>query len=124
MASTKDAPEKPKLYMEIQTIPSIEGLQAFPVQQSSTLMDPILSYIRDSQLPMDPSKAKKVKVKAAKFTVVNGELYKRGFSLPYLKCLNLEEAMYVLREIHGGVCGNHSGPRSLVGKAIRVATFG
>ena len=32
LASTKDAPEKLKLYMEIQTIPSTKGLQAFPVQ--------------------------------------------------------------------------------------------
>ena len=32
LASTKDALEKLKLYMEIQTIPSIKGLQAFPVQ--------------------------------------------------------------------------------------------
>ena len=73
-------------------------------------MDIILSYIRDSQLPSDPQEAKKVRVRAAKFIVMNGELYKRGFSLPYLKSLALEEAMYVLREIHEGVYGNHLGP--------------
>ena len=86
-------------------------------------MDPILSYIKDGQLPSDLSEVKKVRVRAARFTVVNGELYERGFSLPYLKCLNPEEAMYVLREIYEGVCGNHSGPRSLVGKAIRAGYF-
>ena len=43
LASTEDAPKKPRLYMEIQTIPSIKGLQAFSVQQSNTWMDPILS---------------------------------------------------------------------------------
>ena len=32
LASTEDAPEILRLYMEIQTIPSIKGLQAFPVQ--------------------------------------------------------------------------------------------
>ena len=80
-------------------------------------MDPIISYIRDGQLPLSLSEAKKVRVRAARFTVVNNELYRKGFSLPYLKCLNPEEVTYVLREIHEGVCGNHSGPRSLVGKA-------
>ena len=123
LASIENAPEKPGLYMEIQSIPSIGGLQAFLVQQSGTWMDLIISYIRDGQLPLDPSEAKKVRVRAARFTVVNSELYKRGFSLPYLICLNPEEAMYVLREIDEGVCGNHSGPRSLVGKAIRVGYF-
>ena len=73
-------------------------------------MDPILSYIKDGQLPSDLSEAKKVRVRVARFTVMNDKLYQRGFSLPYLKFLNPEEAMYVLREIHEGVCGNHLGP--------------
>ena len=59
-------------------------------------MDPILSYIRDGQLPSNSSKEKKVRVRVARFTILNGELYKRGFSMPYLKCLTLNEAMYVL----------------------------
>ena len=46
-----------------------------------------------------------------------------GFSQPYLKCLDLEDAKYVLREIHEGVCGNHSGPRSLVRQVVRVGHF-
>ena len=36
LASNEDAPERTGLYMEVLTIPSIEGLQAFSVQQSST----------------------------------------------------------------------------------------
>ena len=43
--------------------------------------------------------------------------------MPYPKCLALDEAMYVLREIHKGVCGNHFGPRSLMGKTIRASYF-
>ena len=112
LASFEDALEKPRLYMEIPTVPSIEGLQAFPVQQSCTWMDPIFSYIKDDQLPLYSSEAKKVKVSAARFTIMNNKLYKRGFSLPYLKCLNPED-----------ICGNHSGPWSLVGKAIRASCF-
>ena len=85
-------------------------------------MDLILSNIKDGQLPSDPSQAKKVKVRVARFTIVNDELYERGFSLAYLKCLNPKEGVYVLREIHEGICGNHLGPQSLVGKAIRART--
>ena len=69
-------------------------------------MDPTLSYIKDGQLLSNLSEAKKVKVKATRFTVMNDELYKRGFSLPYLKCLNPKKAVYVLQEIHEGVYGN------------------
>ena len=57
-------------------------------------MDPILSNIKKH--PSNPFEAKKVKVRAVRFTVMNNELYKRGFSLAYLKCLNPEEGVYVL----------------------------
>lgn len=50
--------------------------------------------------------------------VLYDTLYKRGFSMPYLKCVNEEKAKYILKEIHDGVCGDHVGPRSLVSKVI------
>ena len=36
----------------------------------------------------------------------------------YLRCLSPEEADYVMREVHEGIYGNHSGSRSLVCKLI------
>ena len=50
-------------------------------------------------------------------------LYKRGFSHPYLKCLVPDEANYIIREVHEGVCGNHSGAQSLVHKLTRVEYY-
>ena len=73
-------------------------------------MDPIVTYIRNGNLPTDPTEARKVKVMSSRFTILNDKLYKRGFSQPYLKCLDLEDAEYMLIEIDEGVCGNHSGP--------------
>ena len=43
--------------------------------------------------------------------------------MPYLKCVNKDEAKYILEEIHGGVCGDHASPRSLVSKVIRTDYF-
>ena len=57
---------------------------------------------------------------AARFTILNGTLYKRGFSMPYLRCVNEEEAKYILEEIHEWICGDHAGPRSLISKVIRT----
>ena len=70
-------------------------------------MDPILTYIRDGTHPPDPSEARKIRVRSSRFTILNDELYKKGFSQPYLKCLGSEDAAYVLQEIHEGICGNH-----------------
>ena len=54
---------------------------------------------------------------------MNDALYKRDFSMPYLKCVDESEAKYILEEIHQGICGDHADPRSLVSKIIRTNYF-
>jgi hypothetical protein len=43
--------------------------------------------------------------------------------LPFLKCVFKEEGEYILREIHEGVCGNHSGARVLAHKEVRAGFY-
>ena len=123
LASSEDGRMDEDLAMEIQKHPSIEEVQTFIIQDGSSWMTPILSFLQDGHLPQDPGEAKKIKKRAAKFIVLNDVLYKRGFSMPYLKCVDNDEAKYILEEIHGGICGNHASPRSLVSKAIRTGYF-
>lgn len=40
--------------------------------------------------------------------------------MPYLHCLNEDEALYMLQEVHEGVCGNHTTEGSLAHKIIRL----
>ena len=86
-------------------------------------MTPIISFLQEGHLPQDADKAKKIKKMATRFTVLNDTLYKKGFSMPYLKCVDEDEAKYILKEIHEEVCGNHAGPKSLVSKVIRTSYF-
>ena len=86
-------------------------------------MTPIVSFLQDGHLPQNTEEAKKIKKRAAKFMILNDALYKRGFSMPYLKCVDEEEAKYILEEIHRGICGDHVSPRSLVNKVIRTCYF-
>nr|KYP33867.1 Gypsy retrotransposon integrase-like protein 1 [Cajanus cajan] len=64
-----------------------------------------------------------MKTVAARYVLIFGELYKRGISTPLLKCLAPEQAHYVLREIHEGVCGTHSGSRTLATKVVRAGYY-
>ena len=43
--------------------------------------------------------------------------------MPYLKCLDKGEAEYILEEVYVGICGDHTGPRSLVSKIIKKCYF-
>ena len=86
-------------------------------------MTPIVSFLQDEHLPQDSEEAKKIKKRVARFMILNDTLYKRGFSMPYLKCVDEEEAKYILEEIHEGICGDHASPRSLVNKVVRIGYF-
>ncbi|XP_024036827.1 uncharacterized protein LOC112096866 [Citrus clementina] len=114
-------PKLPKsVLLEVRTSPSIgEEAEVMRVSTEKSWMDPILSYIREDILPEDRKQVRKLKCRAARYTLLDGILYRRGFTLPLLRCLDDEEADYVLREIHEGICGNHSGARTLAFKALR-----
>ena len=86
-------------------------------------MTPIISFLQEGHLPQDANEAKKIKKRAIRFTVLNDTLYKRGFSMPYLKCVDEDEAKYILKKIHEEVCGDHAGPKSLVSMVIRTSYF-
>ena len=55
--------------------------------------------------------------------ILNDILYKKGFSMPYLKCVDEEEAKHILEKIHERVCGDYTGPKSLVSKVVRIGYF-
>ncbi|XP_059446359.1 uncharacterized protein LOC132177899 [Corylus avellana] len=78
----------------------------------------IVEYLEKGVLPSDKRLTIRLKVRAERFTMINGILYKRGFMLPLLKCVSKEEGDYILKEIHEGICGSHSGARMLVHKAV------
>uniref|UniRef100_A0A2N9HSS1 Reverse transcriptase n=1 Tax=Fagus sylvatica TaxID=28930 RepID=A0A2N9HSS1_FAGSY len=94
-----------------------------PINISNSWMTPIINYLEDETLPTDPVEARKLKVRCTRFALIQGILYKRSFSLPYLRCLDKAEADYVMREVHEGICGNHSGARSLVHKLVRAGYY-
>ena len=72
-------------------------------------MDPIMDYIlRKTQLA-DKAKARKLRAVAARYTIVDGKLFKRSYTGPLLHCLADTEVVQVLIEIHEGHCSNHSG---------------
>ncbi|KAI5317816.1 hypothetical protein L3X38_037523 [Prunus dulcis] len=111
------------IHIEFLAQPSTQAPLIYTIDHSPTWMDPILQFLQNQTLPANSAKARRVRHRSAQYLIINGSLYKRGFSLPYLRCLTPEEGHYVLREIHESICGNHSGTRSLAHKAIRQGYF-
>ncbi|XP_070048861.1 uncharacterized protein [Nicotiana tomentosiformis] len=80
-----------------------------------------IDYLKTRKLPSDPKESIALCTKATRFILFeNGILFRRTFYVLLAIYLGPEDTEYVLREVHEGTCGNHSGIESLVRKIIRV----
>ena len=84
---------------------------------------PIVTYLKEGSLPADKQEARKIRTKAARFSMISDCLYHRSFNGPYARCLDDIETVYVLKEIHEGECGNYSWGRSLCNKVKRQGYY-
>ncbi|XP_059627003.1 uncharacterized protein LOC132269773 [Cornus florida] len=96
-------------------------VNAIPCEPS--WIDPIITYIQDGILPKQRDEARMIRSNAAKYAIMHNQLYRRSYLGPYLKCETPAEAQQILRTIDEGVCGNHSGGRSLTHKAMTQGYF-
>ena len=84
---------------------------------------PFLDFFIDQKLPEDEVHARQIVRRAKSYTVIYGQLYKRGTSGVFQKCVSRQDGIEILREIHLGDCGHHAAPRSLVAKAFRLGFY-
>ena len=82
-------------------------------------MDSILLFLENDVLSEEKSEADKVRRKAPRFWLSEDKkLYKRSFSGPYLLYVHPGASESLLEELHEGVCGGHTGGRSLLHRAL------
>ena len=107
----------------VQISPLIDGVNVQEIGSENNWTISLISYLKNGMLPNSKEATRKLKVWATRFVLIKDILYKRGFSRLYLRCLSSEEANYIMREVHEGICGNHSGSWSLVHKLVRVGYY-
>lgn len=99
--------------LEVQLQPSVPKLDIMSVDvQQDTWITPIVDYITKGTLPPERDEARRLKYKSTRHVIYEGVLYKRGFNKPLLRCIAGSECEYIMREVHEGICGNHSGGTS------------
>jgi hypothetical protein len=79
----------------------------------------IQTYLKDNILSDDSASVDRIARLAKRYTLVEGDLYRRGTNGILMRCISREEGCELLTEVHDGKCGNHASSHTLVGKAFR-----
>ncbi|XP_074376973.1 uncharacterized protein LOC141718488 [Apium graveolens] len=111
------------MYFRILKIRSIDVKLISPIGPEGSWIDPIKAHLQIGWLPSDVMEARKLTVRALRYFLIDGILYKRSFIVPYLRCLRPDEARLVLEEVHEGICGQHLGGKALAQKITRLGFY-
>ena len=89
------------------------------VRAGPSWMDPMVRYLKDDILLEEKLEEEKIRRKAPRFWLSEDhKLYKCSYSGPYLLCVHPEASELLLEDLHEGICGSHTGGRSLSHRAI------
>ena len=89
------------------------------IRAGPSWIDSKIQFLMEDTLPKEMIEADKVRRKAIRFWLSeNQKLYKHSFLGPYLLCIHPKMTESLLEELHEGICGSHTGGRSLAHRAI------
>ncbi|XP_021971125.2 uncharacterized protein LOC110866085 [Helianthus annuus] len=86
-------------------------------------MTPIIQYLQEGILPESKAEARKIQNKALHYEMNDGILYRKSYLGPLLRCVDPQDANYLIREIHEGIYGIHAGPRMVVAKIMNAGYY-
>ncbi|XP_074300202.1 uncharacterized protein LOC141631430 [Silene latifolia] len=96
---------------------------ATPQEEIDDWRKPYISWLRDEVLPPDQKDTMSFKMKSSRFVLIDGIIFRKSLTGPYLWCLSIQEAQAVMCDIHSGDCRNHTGGRSLSNKTLGQGYF-
>ena len=79
--------------------------------------EPLIKFLTKQELPQDKDEAERISRRSKLYVMHETELYKKSPSGVLQRCVSLEEGRQLLQDIHSGICGNHAGAQTIVGKA-------
>ncbi|XP_031095229.1 uncharacterized protein LOC115999523 [Ipomoea triloba] len=93
-------------HIEEAVAPCIDSFEVEPVgvEQDPWITD-LKEYLQDGKMPEEEDRARKVRLRAPRFQIVDDRLYRRSYGGPLMRCLNAFEADIVTDELHSGLYG-------------------
>jgi hypothetical protein len=124
--------EKPPVLPLVAIVPSSTTMEpspttAGPSQTPTKIADwcvPFIKYLTDGTRYSDRNENERLICRNRQYLVVEGKLWRKNVKAEVLmKCIEQEDGIKLLEEIHSGTYGNHAASRTLVGKAFRAGFY-
>ncbi|GJZ57935.1 reverse transcriptase domain-containing protein [Tanacetum coccineum] len=112
-----------EVLVEVLAKRSIEEKEVMKVEikEKRSWMSPIQEYLLSGLLPEDMKEARKIRIQVLQYKLIQGNLYKRSFFEPWLRCITPPQTDKIIKEIHEGSCRFNAEPRSMV---VRITKQG
>ena len=115
---TQDTARTPRISAYAASPEEEKRVQVCTLEEGDTWMTPYRRYIADGILQAESGEGKRIKKNSARYTLIDGVLFRHGFTHPILRCVSGDECTRIMSELHEGICGSHIGGRSLASKVI------
>nr|AAX95295.1 Reverse transcriptase (RNA-dependent DNA polymerase), putative [Oryza sativa Japonica Group]ABA92634.2 retrotransposon protein, putative, Ty3-gypsy subclass [Oryza sativa Japonica Group] len=124
-------PHSPGIFFEVLYAPSVpmDSLEVMTIDQVKLGKDPydwrtpFVKHLETGWLLEDEAEAKRLQLRATKYKMVSGQLYRSGVLQPLLRCIPFAEGEEMAREIHQGLCGVHQAARTVASKVFRQGVY-
>jgi len=73
--------------------------------------------------PQTPQKPNTIKHSSSIYTLLDGHLFRFGFSRPILTCIDHAKSKRIMIELHKGIYGSHVGGYTLMLRVLRAGYF-
>jgi hypothetical protein len=121
-----DGPHSPGIFFEVLYASSVpmDSLEVMAIDQVKLGEDPcnwrtpFVKHLETGWLPEDEAEAKRLQLRATRYKMVSGQLYRSGVLQPLLRCISFAEGEEMTREIHQGLCGAHQAARTVASKVF------
>lgn len=83
----------------------------------------VYNFHTKGEFPSNQKEASSTKQRASSYVIVENKLYRQGFSIPLLKCIDASQALEVLQELHEGIKTQHLRGHYLAQKDLWVGYY-
>lgn len=88
-------------------------------EKITTWVMPIKKCLEVGEVSYGEVEATRIRRVTPNYLIIDGMLYKKGYSTTYLRCVINPDSDHILTELHEGYATFHEGARSMVRKALR-----